>query len=179
MDKFNIDIFTSKLAIGSLWIVSTFLFSCGFYNLYPFIETLSSSKTWGAIVTIPILIFSYTIGGIVIYISDAYLFPIYKIEKETEIISYIKLTNTKNEFLIRRYEAIKYQREFFSATIPTCIFLGIAVIWGSIGVLFWNRRLEYVCIGLGLITILASYPLYLISKNLRNEIVELLKRIES
>ncbi|GAB4023713.1 hypothetical protein GCM10028808_74780 [Spirosoma migulaei] len=174
MEKFSLDIFTSKVAIGSLWLVSIFLFTCGFYNIYPFVEELSATKTWGAIVTIPTLIFSYVIGGVIIYLNETFLFPISKESKNIEVINYIKIAKTGNESIIKRYEATKYQYDFFSATIPTCIFLGISVIWGSIRCLNTNPPLEHIAVVLGMLPILASYPLYIIILNLKADIITLI-----
>ena len=177
MDKFNIDVFTSKLAIGSIWIVSTFLTTCGFYNIFPFVENLSGTKTWGAIVTIPVLIFSYVIGGIVIYLSKTYLFPIDKVSNK-EVVNFIKIARENNPYLVKRYEETQYQYDFFSATMPTCVFLGISVIWGSIQDLSSNPGLERTLVVLGLLTISGSFLLYLFIRDLKRNMDILIKSID-
>ncbi|MEA5405531.1 hypothetical protein VB776_21505 [Arcicella sp. DC2W] len=178
MDKFNIDIFTSKLAIGSLWIVSIFLFTCGFYNIYPFVENLSNTKTWTAIVTIPVLIFSYVIGSIVIHLSKTYIFPISKTSSD-EIFNFIKISQENNQYLIKRYEETQYQYDFFSATIPTCIFLGVSVVWGAIRVLSSNIVLEYTLVILGLLTVSSSFILKFVIRDLKNSLNILVKSIDT
>ena len=178
MEKFSLDIFTLKLAIGTIWFVSIFMFTCGFYNIYPFVEELSKSSTWGIVVAIPTLIFSYCLGAIAMYLSNTLR---YKSKKSfNNIDDFLFVAGLENEFITKRYEAMRNQYEFFTACIPTVIFLGISVIWTSIRVLksgvFEGEKL--VAIGLGILTIISSLILFKMSKNQKNEIKYFMKKLK-
>lgn len=182
MDKFSLDIFTSKLAIGTIWLVAIFMFVCGFYNIFPFIEELSSTATWGIVVAIPTLVFSYTLGALATYLSNTLIFK--SSDTFTELDDFVSVTALGNEFLTKRYESLKNQYEFFKACIPTIIFLGIAVIWSSYGV-FKNgymQEVKYVAFILGFITIVAAFVIKKITTKQKAEIrafVNLIKNADS
>ncbi len=178
MGKFSLDIFTSKLAIGTIWLVAIFMFVCGFYNIFPFIEELSNTATWGMVVAIPTLVFSYTLGALATYLSNALIFK--SSDTFMELDDFISVATLENEFLTKRYESLKNQHDFFKACIPTIIFLGIAVIWSSYGV-FKNgymQEVKYVAFALGLITILAAFVIKRITTKQKSEIRAYVDRVQ-
>ena len=177
MDKFNINTFTLRLAIGTIWFVSIFLFVCGIYNIFPFIEQLSNTSTWGILVSIPTLVFAYTIGEVATYLSNSAIFR--NSSNYEEIDDFTSIANTGNEFLIKRYENMQHQFQFFKTCIPTSIFLGISVIWSSI-LVFKSESLvgiKVVSIGLGIITIIASFIFVRITRKKKAEIKYLIEKI--
>jgi len=178
MDKFNLDTFTLKLAIGTIWFVSIFLFTCGFYNIFPFVEELSKTSTWGIVVTIPTIVFSYTLGGIATYLSNTVIF---KSEQDfSEIENFLIVSEQDNEFISKRYETMRYQYEFFKTCIPTVIFLGFSVIWSSYQVLksslFEGEKI--VAIALGILTMITSLIIRKMTSKQKNEIEYFTKKIK-
>ena len=173
MKKFNLDIFTAKLAIGSIWIVSIFLIMCGFKNLFPLVEGLTKTTTWEVIVAIPLIAFSYTLGAIIVNLSRPFTFT--KNHQEyckNEIAVFLKLSKLKNEYIMSRYVTIKQQIEFFRSFIPTVIVFAGAVLWSS-------RLLlseKFVVRILALATLLFTPPpLFHIVNRLRKEVEILVK----
>ncbi len=179
MEKFNLDVFSSKLAIGTIWLVAIFLFICGFYNIFPFIEELSSSHTWGIVVAIPTLVFSYTLGALAMFFSNT-SFSNPK-NPNGEIESFIIVAESGNEIFIKRYESLKNEYEFFKACIPTIIFLGISVMWGSYGVYRNGSELEvmYIAILLGFLTILSSLIIVKITRKQYNTLTYFIENIKN
>ncbi|MEL6560275.1 MAG: hypothetical protein AAFQ94_18950 [Bacteroidota bacterium] len=147
MDKFNLNTFTLKLTLGTIWFVAIFLFICGLHNIFPLIEQLSATKTWGTLVSIPTLVFAYTLGEIATYLNNSSSFE--------EIDDFYIVAKSKNEFLIKRYENMQYQFQFFKTCVLTSIFLGVSVIWSSIRVLTGASLsgVKGVSIALGIITV--------------------------
>ncbi|WP_303318363.1 hypothetical protein Q4Q34_10320 [Flavivirga abyssicola] len=178
MEKFNLDIFTLKLAIGTVWLVSIFMFACGIYNIYPFVEELAKSSTWGVIVAIPTLIFSYTIGGIATYLFNTKLFK--SKQNFIEIDNFLFVTKQKNEFITKRYENMRHQYEFFKTCIPTILFLGFSVIWTSVRVLKsdFYRGEKMISIGLGILTIMSSLIVVKMTSKLEKEITYFIKKMK-
>ncbi|WP_420552403.1 hypothetical protein [Tenacibaculum aiptasiae] len=174
MDKFNLNTFTLKLAVGTIWLVSIFLFACGIYNIFPFIEYLSKTSTWGILVSIPTLVFAYTIGEATIYLNNSAFFRGSSSYKEIDDFSL--LAKTKNEFLIKRYENMEYQFQFFKTCVPTFIFLGASVVWSSIQVLISGVR--EICIGLGIFTIVFSFIFIRMASKKKAEIKYLIEKQE-
>jgi len=162
VDKFSLNVWTTKLAIGSVWLVSVFLAACGVYNIFPFVEMLASSKTWGVIVAIPILVICYMIGAVVIHLCNL----IFGLNSESgEIHNFVALAQKDNEALINRYEETRHELEFLQASIPTVAALSVSVIWGAIRVLSGGFQLVSILLG---VVILVSVPLiWLLTKRLR------------
>lgn len=177
MNKFNLNTFTLKLAIGTIWLVASFLFVCGMYNIYPFIEELSRTSTWGIFLTIPIIIFAYTLGEVVIYFNDSIFFRSSSDQKEIDY--FIQIVKSENEFLIKRYENMQYQLQFFKTCIPTFIFLGFSIIWSSIRV-FKNDLtfgIKEVSIVLGIFIIVFSFVFIKMASKKKIEIKYLLEKL--
>jgi hypothetical protein len=176
MEKFSIDTYTSKLAIGSIWIIGCFLFACSFNgSFFLFIENLSAKNTWNILMTIPVLIFTYLIGGIIINLCNVFVVIFNKDYNHIEIQNFIEVAKIENEFILNKYESTKNQYDLFLAGIPTFIFLGMSVIFGSI----FNLSSEPISFTLGIITILLSYLLFLVCKNLQDNLIQISKNIKN
>ena len=143
-----------------IWLVAIFVFICGFYNIFPFIEKLSGSNTWGIVVAIPTLVFSYTLGALAMFFSNTSFANSKNTNKEIE--NFINVAKSGYEIFIKRYESLKNEYEFFKACIPTIIFLGISVMWSSYGV-FKNEvnvEIKYIAIILGFLTVFILFGYY-------------------
>lgn len=174
MDKFNVNTFTLKLALGTIWLVSIFLFVCGIYNLYPFIEKLSSTSTWEVLMPIPTLVVSYMIGELATYISNSTFFR--KTSNYIEIDDFLSIIKTENIYLIKRYENMQNQFQFFRTCFPTSIFFGFSIIWSSFFVFKASTLgIKEICISLGLLIIISSPFFVMMAKKKKAEIKYLIK----
>ncbi|MDB4222948.1 hypothetical protein N9850_04185 [Granulosicoccus sp.] len=125
MERFSLNVWTTKLAIGSVWLAAVFLTVCGFYNIFPLVEWLAGSDTWNAVVAVPVLVISYMIGAIVIHLSNL-AFSLR--DNTSELVGFIALSRSNNKVLTLRYEETRHELEFLRAAIPTIIALSISVV---------------------------------------------------
>ena len=167
MDKFNLNVWTAKLAIGSLWLVSVFLTICGFYNIFPFVEAIVATDTWQVVVALPLLVMAYLTGGIVIYVSK---YATRHSRDAKEISDFVLVSKLENEFLITRYESLRYEIEFFQACLPTILFLALSVLWSSIRVLKVSAGERWMAILLAVIILFTIPIIYRMVIKLRNDI---------
>jgi hypothetical protein len=157
MKQLNLDSFTTKVAIGSLWVFSAFLFACGFYNVYPFIESIATSTTWEVVAAVPVIALSYALGVIVLYLSSWAFSPRHVDSLVSETTDFVRLCGLESEFLIGRYERLRQDIEFLRAWLPTIVFLVLSVCWSSVRIL-----LRYGASGEGIVAIGAAMLLLLV-----------------
>ena len=68
---------------------------------------LMSTKTWGVLITVPILIFNYIIGLIIIELSEIIYPKLVKINLQSEFRdNFKKVALQKNEFVTTRYREV-------------------------------------------------------------------------
>ena len=160
MNRLSLNVLTSRIAIGSLCLVAGFLATCGFYNMFPFIESLAGTKTWSTLVALPVIVFSYAIGSVVMLLSN--VFPSSPEERASDLRRFVEFAGKAADPVIARYESLSHEREFVLALFPTMALLGCSVIWSAYRVL--TGTLANVAILAGLATILAA-PLFRILAN--------------
>jgi len=170
MKKFGLDILTAKLAIGSLWIVSIFLLVDRLVDLLPLIEEITATQTWSVLVSIPLLVFSYLLGAIVIFLSS-YRFLRKDMKNDDEISDFVSLCKIGNAFVLEKYETLKNELDFFQAAIPTLVILSIAVFWESTKLV---TAKENAVKFLSILTFLLTFILYSVVKRLRRQIRNLI-----
>ncbi len=154
MDKFSLNVWTAKLAIGSIWLVSIFLAVCGFYNIFPFVEDLASTTTWEVVVAIPILVIAYMMGAIVTYLGTM----IYTRSPSSLIREFVSVCRSGSDFIVARHEEMRHELEFFQACVPTVVFLSLSVCWSSVRVLRSSPGEKWIAIGLSVL-VLSTAPL--------------------
>jgi len=157
MKQLNLDSFTIKVAIGSLWIFSAFLLACGFYNVYPFIESIARSTTWDVVAAVPVIALSYALGVVVICLSSWAFSPRHVDSLVSEAVDFVRLCRLENEFIVGRYERLRQDIEFLRAWLPTIAILVLSVCWCSARIL-----LRYGASGEGLVAIGAAMLLLLV-----------------
>lgn len=166
MEKYSLNVWTTKLAIGSVWLVAIFLIICGFENIFHRVEQLIKSETWTAIVAVPVLVISYMIGAIVIHLSN-----MISTSNSNEIHDFIFLSKQANDTLALRYEETRHELEFIQASMPTLAVLSLSVIWGSIKRL--DGAFQFVSIMLAILTIASIYFLFVLVNRLRSQLQQL------
>jgi len=166
MEKFSLNVWTTKLAIGSVWLVAIFLAICGFENIFHRVELLIKSETWTAIVAVPVLVMSYMLGAIVIHLSN-----MISTSNSNEIHDFIFLSKLDNDTLASRYEETRHELEFIQASMPTLAVLSLSVIWGSFKRL--DGAFQVVSIILACLTMASIYLLFLLVIRLRSQLQQL------
>ena len=138
MKATGLDVLSSRLALGSLWLMAGFLTVCGFYNIFPFVEALARSLTWQVVVALPVLVIAYTLG--VVVINAASLLAVRREQRRRELQNCAIVARAGSEILATRYEALRTEAEFLRACIPTILFLAFSVIWSSLRLLSGGER---------------------------------------
>ena len=167
MDKFTLNIWTTKLAVGSVWLLSTFLAVCAIYNIFPFVERLAQTATWSSIVALPVIVLSYSVGSVVIHLSN-YFFSANK--KLNEISEFVDIAKLEIDAITERYEEIRQEMEFLQAFVPTVIFLGLSVLVSSISFFRSFPKLLVALVILSILILLLVPLLKLLSRDLRNKL---------
>ena len=151
----SLNVLTSRIAIGSLCLVAGFLATCGFHNMFPFVESLAGTKTWSTLVALPVIVFSYAIGAVVILLSEVLLTS--PGDRARDLKRFVEFASRAADPVIARYESLSREKEFLRALVPTIALLGGSVAWSGYRVL--TGTLATVAILVGLATALAA-PLF-------------------
>ena len=107
MDYFkkSVEGVTGTLGIGALHILGLFFILDGKMNFLSFIEQYSKTASWEIFVTIPMIVISYILGILSIITSEIIFYPIYIRSIDIDKI-FIKIINSKNNYLIQKYQEI-------------------------------------------------------------------------
>lgn len=150
MDKFRaLDAFSLRLAVGAVWLVAAFLAVCGIYNIFPFVEALVDSSTWAALVALPVLAVSYSLGAIVANASSQ--FAMSPNDRLHRISRFVSLNYVGTSGILSRLDVLQTEAEFLHALVPTAVFLAASVIWSSVRVLSGGERVACVMAALVLV----------------------------
>lgn len=176
MGRFSLNTFTLKFAIGTIWLVSVFLFSCGIYEkVFPFLEDLSNTSTWAILVSFPVIVFAYTVGEIITYLwSSSFL---KKPSSFQEIDDFYTIAKINNEFLFKKYENMTNQYLFFKSCFPTFIFFGTSIVFSAIRVLKTDSNMKNISVAIGFIAIISSFLFIRITFKKKEEINYFLSNI--
>jgi hypothetical protein len=142
MKNLGLDLFSARLAIGSLWLVSAFVALCGVANVFPFVEGLSETKTWDAIMVIPVAVVAYSLGLVVIHSTSALTES--PATREQRITEFVSMSRLGNPVLSSRLETLGSELAFVRALVPTVLVLSISVAVSAVRLLTGGQRLVSV-----------------------------------
>ncbi|MCK5148860.1 hypothetical protein KAR48_19050 [bacterium] len=139
---------STRIAIGSLIVVSIFLIACSYQNIFPFIEGLSNTGTWGLLVSIPVLIISYILGTLAICITDFFIdktvWRLLSMPGKYELL--FRVAQLDNSLISNKYSKLVGRISLLQISVPTILLLSVSVLKASSLLITYRLTVKYLAI---------------------------------
>ncbi len=169
-----LDLFSSRLAIGSVCLVAAYLAVCGAYNISPFVDSLVALPTWQVLVAVPVLSIAYAAGAVVIGATT--LLGVSPEKRSAALQDFVTITRAGGAAVVARYESFRQEAEFLRACIPTFLLLAVSVIWSAYRVLRYAER--WASIGAAVAVIMFTPVAGVLARRTQREMQTLVKLVE-